>query len=77
MESEAGKRQFFAKNLSSVKAGLNFDSIRSLELMVPPLTQQKEFISLVRQTDKSKFELKQALEAAKATYKSIIAENLG
>ncbi len=77
MESEAGKRQFFAKNLSSVKAGLNFDSIRSLELMVPPLARQKEFISFVGQSDKSKFELERALEAAKATYKSIISNRLG
>ena len=55
MESEAGKKQFFAKNLSSVKAGLNFDSIRTLELIVPPLDKQKEFISFTKQSDKSKF----------------------
>lgn len=55
MESEAGKRQFFAKNLSSVKAGLNFDSIRTLKLMVPPLPLQQEFVEFLTQSDKSKF----------------------
>ena len=55
MESEAGKKQFFAKNLSSVKAGLNFDSIRTLELMIPPLDRQKDFVTFTEQTDKSKF----------------------
>ena len=55
MESDAGKKQFFAKNLSSVKAGLNFESIRSLQIMVPPLDVQNEFISFVQQIDKSKY----------------------
>ena len=54
MESEAGKKQFFAKNLSSVKAGLNFDSIRTLRLMIPPLELQKQFVRFVEQSDKSK-----------------------
>ena len=58
MESEAGKRQFYAKNLNSVKAGLNFDSIRSLQLIVPPLDLQERFAAFVRQSDKSKFEPK-------------------
>ena len=36
MESDAGKGQFQAKNQSAVKAGLNFNSINTLRLMVPP-----------------------------------------
>jgi len=55
MESDAGKKQFFEKNLSSVKAGLNFDSIRTLRLLVPPMVDQERFISFVRQLDKSKY----------------------
>ena len=55
MESEEGKKQFFAKNLSSVKAGLNFDSIRSLQIMIPSLDKQNEFISFIQQLDKSKY----------------------
>ena len=61
MESEEGKKQFFAKNLSSVKAGLNFDSIRSLQIMIPSLDKQNEFISFIQQLDKSKFELRQGI----------------
>ena len=77
METEAGKKQFFEKNLSSVKAGLNFDSIRSLRLLVPPLEQQKEFVNFLQQSDKSKFELEQALSELTATYKRIISKQLG
>ncbi len=39
--------------------------------------EQDRFASFVRQSDKSKFELEQALSELTATYKSIIAENLG
>jgi type I restriction enzyme S subunit len=77
MESDAGKKQFFAKNLSSVKAGLNFDSIRSLQIMVPPLDIQNEFISFVQQIDKSKFEAKQALEYITAAQKTLMRQHLG
>lgn len=54
MESPAGKEQFTAKNQSAVKAGLNFNSINSLKLYVPPLKEQEEFITFIRQVDKSK-----------------------
>ena len=54
MESDAGKTQFRAKNQSAVKAGLNFNSINSLRLMVPPVELQDTFIAFVEQVDKSK-----------------------
>ena len=55
MESPAGKEQFTAKNQSAVKAGLNFNSINSLKLYVPSLKEQEEFITFIKQVDKSKF----------------------
>ena len=54
MESESGTPQFEAKNQTGVKAGLNFDSIKSLKLLVPPLALQQQFAAFVEQTDKSK-----------------------
>ena len=54
MESSAGKEQFISKNQSAVKAGLNFNSINTLRLIVPPLTVQQEFLRFVAQVDKSK-----------------------
>ena len=53
MESDAGKRQFQAKNQSAVKAGLNFNSISTLRLMVPPIDRQSSFISFVEHINKS------------------------
>lgn len=46
-------------------------------IMLPPLDLQKQFAAFVRQSDKSKFEIEQALAELTATYKRIIAENLG
>lgn len=54
MESPAGKEQFTSKNRSAVKAGLNFNSINTLRLLVPPKSVQEEFINFVAQVDKSK-----------------------
>ena len=54
MESTAGKEQFISKNQSAVKAGLNFNSINTLKLLVPPKDIQQEFLSFVAQVDKSK-----------------------
>ena len=54
MESTVGKEQFESKNRSAVKAGLNFNSINSLRIMVPPISIQEEFVSFVKQVDKSK-----------------------
>ena len=54
MESPAGKEQFESKNQSAVKAGLNFNSINSLRLLVPPMDEQSAFVEFVHQVDKSK-----------------------
>ena len=47
------------------------------DVMLPPLYLQERYAAFVRQSDKSKFELEQALSELAATYKRIIAENLG
>ena len=54
MESPAGKEQFESKNQSAVKAGLNFSSINSLRLVVPPKDRQNAFVDFVQQVNKSK-----------------------
>lgn len=68
MESEAGKSQFQSKNQSAVKAGLNFNSINTLRLLVPPLEQQNDFVSFVAQVDKSKAVVQAAHVIARNLY---------
>ncbi|WP_162515380.1 restriction endonuclease subunit S [Paenibacillus pinistramenti] len=55
LETDAGKKQFESKNQFGVKAGLNFNAIKSLTVIVPPLELQNRYISFMQQTDKSKF----------------------
>lgn len=74
MESEAGKSQFHAKNQSAVKAGLNFNSINSLRLMVPPIELQDRFIFFVEQTDKSKLAVQQGLQELEILKKSLMQQ---
>ena len=77
MESEAGKSQFRSKNQSAVKAGLNFNSINSLKLMIPPVDLQDTFIAFVEQTDKSKLAIQQSLDKLELLKKSLMQEYFG
>lgn len=77
MESSFGKEQFAKKNMTGVKAGLNFDSMKSFRLFRPPIDKQDEFVSFVQQVDKSEFVLKKAIEGVSATMAAILNQELG
>ncbi len=55
---------------------LNKTEFSKLKVMVPPYEKQCEFASLAQQSDKSKFELQDAIDNLDALSKKIIAENL-
>ena len=77
MESPAGKEQFAAKNQSAVKAGLNFNSINSLKLIVPPLVEQNRFIDFIEQVDKSKVAVQKALDETQKLFDSLMQRYFG
>ena len=77
MESPAGKEQFESKNQSAVKAGLNFNSINSLRLMIPPLDDQNAFVDFIKQVDKSKFAVQQTLDKAQELFDSLMQKYFG
>jgi len=77
MESPAGKEQFESKNQSAVKAGLNFNSINSLRLMVPPLEEQNAFVNFVEQVDKSKVAVQKALDETQLLFDSLMQKYFG
>lgn len=77
MESPVGKEQFESKNQSAVKAGLNFNSINSLRLMVPPLEEQNAFVNFVEQVDKSKVAVQKALDEAQLLFDSLMQKYFG
>ena len=51
--------------------------LENYPITMPPIELQETFEEMVRQSDKSKFEMEQALSELTATYKRIITENLG
>ena len=77
MESAAGKEQFISKNQSAVKAGLNFNSINTLRLIVPPLTIQREFLRFVAQVDESKSVIQQGLDTLETLKSALMQEYFG
>ena len=77
MESPAGKEQFESKNQSAVKAGLNFNSINSLRLLVPPMDEQNAFVGFVHQIDKSKLAIQESLKRLEILKKSLMQKYFG
>lgn len=77
MESDAGKEQFASKNQSAVKAGLNFNAINSLKLVVPPLDLQNDFAAFVERVDQQKQTIQQSLEKLELMKKVLMQEYFG
>ena len=72
----------FTNTMCEEASGISYPAVRDSNVLQyqvpdPPMDRQKQFAAFVQQSDKSKFELEQALSELTATYKRIIAENLG
>ena len=50
--------------------------IKKMEIALPPICEQEEFAEFIRQSDKSKFELKQAIEGIDVLIKSLMQQEL-
>lgn len=77
LETEGGKVQFERKNQNGVKAGLNFDAIKSLKILVPPLELQESYLVIVRQVYKSKFAIQKSLDETQRLFNSLMKEFFG
>ena len=72
---------FFQKILEEqapqvAQKNINLKTLSDLDVMVPPIEQQNEFVLFVQQTDKSKFEIKKAIENTSALIKSLMQQDL-
>ncbi len=77
LESAAGKRQFSAKNQSAVKAGLNFEAIKSLRLFMPPLELQREYIVFVNEVDREKERIQRSAALLETLKRSLMQQYFG
>ena len=79
LQREDVQKKIYAEcvNGSTNQIELSKEKLSDVLLVVPPMELQEQFAAYVQQSDKSKFELEQALSELTATYKRIITENLG
>ena len=77
LETEGGRRQFESKNQNGVKAGLNFDAIKSLKILVPPLVKQNIYLDFVHQIDKSKVAIQKSLDETQILFDSLMQKYFG
>lgn len=67
----------FVNYANSISSGtkmprMPLTDLRKFECILPPITMQKEFAAIVEQADKSKFELKQAIDKIEKVMKSLL-----
>lgn len=70
------------KQIASLQAGstvayLSITMLKKLNIMLPPLDRQEQFAAFVKQTDKSKFEIKQSLEKLELLKKALMQKYFG
>ena len=61
----------------SASPHINVADIRAFNIMMPPLTLQKQFAALVEQTNKSKVAVQKALDEAQLLFDSLMQEYFG
>lgn len=59
----------------AIMAGVNVTKLKTITVLLPDLDVQKKFISFVEQTDKSKFELNQAIQSVSGLIKSLMQQD--
>ena len=64
-----------AKGIALVQ--LNMEDLRQVELILPPIELQNEFLQFAQQTDKLKCEVKESLEKLETLKKSLMQEYFG
>lgn len=76
LRSNLVQRQFDGSANGSCVKNLNSDLVKKVKIHVPPKKQQMKFVEFAQQSDKSKFELKQAIEGVDVLIKSLIQQEL-
>ena len=64
-----------AKGITLIQ--LNMEDLREVELIIPPLEQQKAFVEFAEQVDKSKFVVQKAIDEAQWLYDSLMQKYFG
>lgn len=71
-----GKIQIENSQRGVAQKHFNVSLYNKMKIVVPPMELQKQFVQLFHQSDKSKFELKEAIKSCDALMKAILFTNL-
>lgn len=77
LASRAGKAQIERLNRGGVKAGLNFDDIRSIEIPLPPMQEQKRFRAIWDRAEGLRADAERANQNAARLFDSISRQVFG
>ena len=75
--SRAVQHQIEQVSSGAVMAGINVTKLKQIEVQLPPLDLQNQFADFVKQTDKSKFAIKQSLAELETLKKSLMQQYFG
>lgn len=72
LESKGGKTQFAKANKAAVKAGLNFDDIKSVEVLMPPIQLQESFLRRIKGIEKQQEYILNSLNRTESLFASLM-----
>lgn len=75
-DTEDGIKAIVSIRSVTTIAGIKGSDLENMEIPVPPIKFQDDFLDFVKQTDKSKFGLKQAIEKIEVLIKSLVQQEL-
>src|SRR5690606_12486515 len=73
LASEGGQRQINRRDKGGVKAGLNFEDIRSVEVLLPSESAQRAFALAKRQIRSTRMSIDRAIALDEALFNALVA----
>ena len=78
LNMDFSKKMLFNKCKAAIgQANINAQELQNIEIYLPPLALQKEFVSLKYQVDKSKLAIQQSLDELETLKKSLMQQYFG
>ena len=74
LKTESVRKQMYGRGANI--QNLNQKTLAAINIPVPPMELQKEYIAFVEQSDKSKFEAQQAMENLRVAQKALMRQHL-
>lgn len=71
------RNQVMSRSKTATMTTIGQDGILTTDIILPPLELQKQFLQFVKQTDKSKFEIKNSLEKLELLKKALMQKYFG